>query len=190
MTKHELKILIKEDKQYYFGNFCKRIKRFLTHNPLYQRGKYIIICRKVGFYFLNNDSLKGKIMHAFYTRKKNILGEKLNIELGPNTFGKRIKIYHNNIVINAGTLLGDDCEFYGNNCIGNKGSDFEPLGAPLVGNNVSFGFGANAIGKIKICSNVQISSMSLINKDIKESGVYGGTPVKLLKNTVNIKTIK
>lgn len=177
----ELREIIYEDKVYYYCKGIKRIYRMITHNPLYQRGKYIIVARKAGYFYLHNNSLINKILLLYYSRKKNILGEKLEIELGPHEFGRGIRIYHNNIVVNGGAIIGDNCEFYGNNCIGNKGSDFEPLGAPVVGNNVSFGVGANAIGKIKICSNVQISSMSLINKDIKESGVYGGTPAKLLK---------
>lgn len=80
-----------------------------------------------------------------------------------------------------GGVLGDDCELYGNNCIGNKGSSFAPLDAPIIGNSVSFGVGANAIGKIRVCDNVKISGMSLVNKDIIEEGIYGGIPVRLLK---------
>lgn len=176
----ELKAAIAEDKAYYYGCGVKHFFRFITHNPLYQRGRYIVIARKAGYYSLNNNSLHEKIFCLWYTRQKNVLGEKLHIELGPATFGRRLRIYHNDIVVNAGAVIGDDCELYGNNCIGNKGSQGNPLDAPIVGDHVSFGVGSNAIGKIHICSHVQISSMSLVNKDITEEGLYGGVPAKWL----------
>lgn len=177
---NELREKILEDKQYYYGDAWKCLYRRLTHNPLYWRGKYIITSRKVGYYAKKN-SVICKLLWLYHIRRKNILGEKLGIELGPNEFGRRIKIYHNNVVINAGVTIGDDCEFYGENCIGNKGSGFEPLAAPIVGNRVSFGVGANAIGRVHICDDVQVSSMSLVNKDIENPGIYGGIPVMMLK---------
>ncbi|MDD3139526.1 MAG: hypothetical protein PHX08_11210 [Lachnospiraceae bacterium] len=184
MTKKDLKELIREDKEYYFGKSTKHIARFLTHNPLYRRGKYIITCRKLGYHNSRNGMVY-KVLALYYQHKKNILGEKLHIEFGSNEFGRRLRIYHNDIIVNAGAVIGDNCEFYGNNCVGNKGSKFESLAAPVIGNNVSFGVGANAIGKITICNNVQISSMSLENKSITEEGLYGGIPAKLIRGEEN-----
>lgn len=178
----ELSDIISEDKEYYYGVGTKRIYRALTHNPLYQRGRYIIVSRKAGYYSLHSNSMLKKILQMYYVRKKNVLGEKLGIELGPNEFGRRLRIYHNNIVINGGAIIGDDCELYGDNCIGNKGSDSIPLDAPVLGNGVSIGVGAKVIGKLRIADNVKISSMSLVNRDIDEpNALYGGVPAKLIK---------
>ena len=47
-----------------------------------------------------------------------------------------------------------------------------------LGNNVIFGMGTCVIGPIKICDDVIIGSMSLVNKNITESGVYVGIPVR------------
>ena len=93
-----------------------------------------------------------------------------------------MRIYHNNIVINAGAIIGNDRELHGNNCIGNKGSSSDALGAPISGNNVSFWVGANAFGTIVVCDHVQVSSMSLVNKNITGSGLYGGIPVRLIRS--------
>lgn len=176
-----LREAITEDKKYYYGGGVKRLYRMITHNPLYQRGKYIIVARKAGYYFLHRSSLISKMRFLYYSRKKNILGEKLGIELGPNEFGRRIRIYHNNIVVNGGAIIGDDCELYGDNCIGNKGSDSAPLDAPILGKGVSVGVGAKLIGKIHIADNVKISSMSLVNRDIDEAGaLYGGVPARII----------
>lgn len=178
--KKELREIIAEDKKYYYDKGLKRLYRIMTHNPLYQRGRYIIIARKAGYFSMNNRSLVNKIRGGFYLRKKNVLGEKLGIELGPNEFGRRLRIYHNGIVVNAGAIIGDDCELYGENCIGNKGSESMPLDAPILGNSVSVGVGTKIIGKIKIADNVKISSMSLVNKDICEKGsLYGGGTSKI-----------
>lgn len=182
MTKKQLRELIREDREYYFGNLTLHIGRILTHNPVYHRGKYIITCRKVGYYSSCHDTILGRIQLWYYKRKKNKLGERLGIELGPNEFGRRLRIYHNNIVINAGAIIGNDCELYGNNCIGNKGSASEALEAPIIGDNVSFGVGANAIGRISICDHVQVSSMSLVNKNITEAGLYGGVPAQMIRS--------
>ena len=182
MNKKELKEIIKEDKAYYFGKGIKRLYRFLTHNPLYQRGKYIIICRKIGYYSSPYNSIFSKLRLFFYLRKKNILGERLHIELGPNVFGRRLRIYHNDIIVNRGAIIGDDCELYGNNCIGNKGSDFPLTDAAVLGKGVSLGVGAKIIGNVHIQDNVKISSMSLVNKDLTEkNALYGGVPAVLLR---------
>ena len=182
MKKTELRELINEDKEYYFGNFTTYVGRMLTHNPLYRRGLYIITCRKVGFYESKQQNLINKLLLIYYRRRKNILGEKLHIELGPSEFGRRLKIYHHDIIVNAGAIIGDDCELYGNNCIGNKGAGYPPLDAPIIGNRVSVGVGAQIIGKVSIGQNIKISSMSLVNKDIlDENALYGGVPAKRLR---------
>lgn len=183
MTKTELRKLILEDKSYYFGDFSKHVGRLLTHNPLYRRGQYVIVCRKVGFYTKNQNGLINKLLLFYYKRRKNILGEKLHIELGPEEFGRKLKIYHNDIVVNAGTVIGDDCELYGNNCIGNKGADQPALDAPIIGDHVSIGVGSQVIGKIRIGNNVKISGMSFVNKDIiDENALYGGVPAQKLRS--------
>ena len=64
----ELKKIIDEDKEYYYGKGLKRIFRFLTHNPLYQRGKYITIARKTGYYSKSSGILN-KIFYLYYTIK-------------------------------------------------------------------------------------------------------------------------
>lgn len=42
----ELRKIILEDKEYYYGKGLKRVYRIITHNLLHQRGRYIIVARK------------------------------------------------------------------------------------------------------------------------------------------------
>lgn len=174
MTKKELNEIIKEDKKYYFGAPKKYIGRVLTHNPLYRRGKYIIICRKAAYYGRQGNPL-GQLISFYYRRKRNILGEKLHIELGSEEFGRRLRIYHNDIIINAGAVIGDDCELYGNNCIGNKGYNAPALAAPVLGKGVSLGVGASIIGPVNVADGIKISGMSFVNKNLDcPNSLYGG----------------
>lgn len=185
MQRKELKKVIKEDSEIYFDKeFIKRLYKKIIKNEFSEIGKYVIISRKAGFYRKNiSKGALYKLLCLYYNRKKNILGQKLNIYLMPNEFGHRIRIYHGNIIINGNCIIGDDCTFYGNNCLGNKGKDSDVNDVPSLGNNVSVGVGTKIIGKVKIYNNVKISAMSLVNKSIEESGILvGGIPAKKIKN--------
>ena len=184
MNKTELKEIINEDKEIYYGKYSiKRIYKFLVKDNYVQIGKYVIYSRKAGFYKkTRKKSLISALMNIYYTRKKNKLGQKLNIELQLSEFGRRLKIYHGNIIINGYSKIGNDCELHGNNCIGNKGNNFPLDGCPVLGNNIELGIGSNIIGKIKIADGVKISSNSLVNKDILEENIIvGGVPAKKIK---------
>lgn len=142
---NELYQKINEDKKYYYGQGITYSYRRITHNPLYYRGKYIITCKRLG-YHQSKSGVLHRLISVFLQRKKNILGEKLHIELGTNNFGRRLRIYHNDIVINGGTVIG---------------------------------VGAKAIERINICDNVQISSMSLVNHDIMQRGIWRNSCQKI-----------
>lgn len=77
----------------------------------------------MGYYSLNSDFIIQNfyVSIIYYTRRKNILDKKLEIELGPRVFGRGIKIYHNNIIVNDGLIVSDDCELDGDNYLENKG---------------------------------------------------------------------
>lgn len=53
-----------------------------------------------------------------------------------------------------------------------------------LGDNVVIGAGSTVIGPVSICDNVVIGAMSLVNKNIREPGVYAGIPVKKLSDKV------
>ena len=185
---NDLRKAIAEDKEYYFGRGVKKYYRMLTHNPLYQRGRYIIICRKLGFYS-SRTGLLYKVLTIIYQRRKNIIGEKIHIELGTNNFGRRLRIYHNDIIVNAGAVIGDDCELYGNNCIGNKGSNSPALTAPVLGKSVSLGVGASIVGPVNVADGIKISGLSFVNKDLNcPNSLYGGGSGGIYKRAMSSLT--
>ena len=84
--------------------------------------------------------------------------------------------------MNGLAIIGDDCELYGSNCIGNKGTSIEDA-APVLGNKVSVGVGSKIIGNVHVANGVRISSVSLVNKNLtEEHSLYGGVPAVFIKN--------
>lgn len=53
-----------------------------------------------------------------------------------------------------------------------------------LGDNVVIGTNSVVIGPVRICDNVIIGAISLVNKDITEPGVYVGTPVRKISDVV------
>ena len=54
-------------------------------------------------------------------------------------------------------------------------------GETNIGKYAYFGCGAVVKNKINICDNVTVGMNSVVNKDITESGVYVGAPIKKIK---------
>ena len=185
MDKRELKKIIKEDKEFYFEkSLFKRLYKRFSVNEFFWIGKYVILARKSGFYKTKiSDNVINKLLYFYYIRKKNKLGQRLNIVFMPNSFGRRIRIYHGNIVVNGNSVIGDDCVLYGNNCIGNNGEDSDSNEVPTLGKNVKIGVGSKIIGNVSIADDVCICAMSLVNKSICEkNSIVGGIPAKIIKS--------
>lgn len=53
-----------------------------------------------------------------------------------------------------------------------------------LGDNVVIGVNSVVVGPVEITDNVVIAPMSLVNKSILEPGVYGGVPVRRIKDGV------
>jgi len=163
----EIKEAIKEDKKIYFGEErTKRIFHKITKKDFYLTGKYIIAARKAGYFKENRKKFINKILCIFYMRKKNKLGVKLHIDMGPSFFGRRIIIWHGNFVANYYSKIGDDCQFHGNNCLGSISVDGKD--APELEKGVDLGVGANVIGKIKIAEGIKVGANALVNKSFEE----------------------
>lgn len=53
-----------------------------------------------------------------------------------------------------------------------------------LGDNVVIGANTVVIGPVRICDNVIVGALSLVNKDIVEPGVYVGAPVRKISDVV------
>lgn len=82
-------------------------------------------------------------------------------------------------ILNRGNHIGHDC-IIGDFFSAMPGSIVS--GNVTIGNYVYLGTNASVKEKIKICDDVTIGLNSGVLKDISESGIYVGTPVKKIKN--------
>ena len=121
-----------------------------------------------------------KLLKLYYERRKNLLGQRLGIEISPNCFGKGLNLYHAGcIVVNASARIGDNCSLHGNNCIGNNGLSQD---APVIGDNVDIGFGASVIGKVVIADNTIIGANAVVTKSFEKSHcVLAGVPASVIR---------
>ena len=175
----ELKLAIKQDKNTYKSkNILIDCYKHLTCNQIKLYQKVIITARKYRYY-RNQKGLLNKVLRIYYERKHNLLAQKTHINIQAQ-FGKNLKIYHENIIINQYAKIGDNVTLHGNNCIGNNGTDIKKC--PVIGNNVDIGYGATIIGNITIADNIIIGANSLVNKSFTEQGItIAGNPAKKIK---------
>ncbi len=163
-NRRNLRECILYEKKIYFTGFADKLIKSFLRDKAYYIFKYQVYLRK-SEYFHNN---KKKILYAIYRKKKNKLGIKLGFELWDNSFDIGLKIHHPGyIVVNGNCKIGKNCTLFGCNCIGNNGKDYS---APVIGDNVSIGFGASVFGDIYIANNVFIGAGAVVLDSIYEEG--------------------
>ena len=181
-TKQDLKEYIATDNGWYCQKSWKRrlIDAF-TAAPYYLLKKYLKYLRLFEFHYNNS---RGSRLHTylayFFERRKNLLGSRLGIEIGPNCFGKGLSIWHGGcIVVNPNVRAGEYCTLRGANCLGNNGSNDNN---PVLGDRVALGFGAVVIGGVTVADDTVIGANAVVTRSVEEpGGTYVGAPAKRLK---------
>lgn len=191
MSLKEVKNIINEEKRLYVSNNCF-FNKFI-HQKRYMIWKCLAAFRLAQFYkeeIKYNSANKiwklyCKVMYRYFLRKKNIFGEKTNVEITNHCkLGRRTQIWHGGVIINAN--IGDDCVIHGNNVLGNKGEGRE-ADIPTLGNNVDVGVGAVIIGGIHIADNCIIGANAVVDKDFLNSGkVIVGIPASEISKDVEV----
>lgn len=176
-NKQDLKEYIQADNNWLLAKtFKDKAVACIAKYPTSVLKKYLQYLRKQEYYLNTGKGFRA----IYYEGKKNKLGLKLGIEIGPNVFEKGLNLYHaGNIVINPAVRVGKNCSLHGGNCIGNNGLTQD---VPVLGDNVDIGFGAVIIGGITIADNVKIGANAVVNKSVTEAGcVVAGVPAKIVK---------
>lgn len=170
-----------DNADYLRKSFKERIIECFARYPDYEIYRFKKYLRKAehAFNTANRNKIKWLIA-LYYERRKNILGDRLGIEIEINCFGKGLQIYHGaGIVVNPKTRIGENCKLHGANCIGNNGKTQD---VPVLGNNLDIGFGACIIGGVQLADNICIGSNAVVVKDCdREKAVLVGIPAKELK---------
>lgn len=135
--------------------------------------------------YLDTTTVKENLYYylrfVFASRRKNILGRKLGIEIGENSFDKGLIIYHTfGTVVNSESVVGKNCKLHGNNCIGNSGLDTK---CPVLGDNIRVGVGAKIIGDVTLADNITVAAGAVVVTSFLEPGITvgGGVPAKRIK---------
>ena len=180
-SKADLNRYISEDMSFYH-QYSKRdqLTLMLIQDPAYLITKYLRFLRKEEYYFNTRQDFFGKLLHLYWFRKKNQLGNKLGFKIPKNCFGPGLTIYHHgNIIVNEAARIGENCRLHGNNCIGNKGAaDL----APTIGDNLDLGFGACVIGDVTLGDCITVGANAVMVKSAPENEItLVGVPAKKLK---------
>ena len=92
--------------------------------------------------------------------------------------GKGFYITHPTGIVVGKCNIGEDFVIYQNCTIGTKNVGD---GCPTIGDDVHLCTGSVLLGNINIANHVYIGACSLVIKDIKLPGVYGGNPLRKIK---------
>lgn len=184
MNRKELKEILQKDKWSNIGNRKMYHMLFIivTRHASWLRWKYIKYMRLSCYYeekFRNKNKVYG-IPMLFYMLKMNMLGYKLNFEIGGKHIGEGLALCHNGpIVIHGASKIGNNCILHGDNCIGNDGISDD---CPTLGNGVDVGVGAKIIGNVTIADGIKIGAGAVVVTSFNEENItIGGIPARKLK---------
>ena len=180
-SKADLNRYIEADMSFYhqYTNRDRLILR-LIRDPSDRIAQYLCFLRKEEYYFNVRRDILGRILHLYYFRRKNQLGNQLGFKIPKNCFGPGLSIYHHGtIIVNEAARIGANCRLHGNNCIGNKGNaDL----APYIGDNLDLGFGACVLGEVTLGDNIVVGANAVVVKSVAENGVtLAGVPANKIK---------
>lgn len=183
-TRKDLQFYIDEDRKINQipASWVGYILRLLVGHENAAAFRYIK-CLRYLEYHLNNSRgcLFHKALYYYYKFKHSRLGMKYFICIHPNTCGYGIRILHlsGGGGCRIGVLkAGNYCCFNSGVIIGTNGSE---ASRPTLGDNVAFGPGTKAFGKITIGNNVFVAANSVVVKDVPDNCIVGGVPAKVLK---------
>ena len=119
--------------------------------------------------------LTAKIMHRRLSRK-------YGIQISPKMkLGYGFYIGHGvSIVINSGTIIGNNCNISQNLTIGTNHET-----PAIIGDNVYIGPGVCIVENVIIGNNVVIAANAVVTNDIPDFSVVAGCPAKIIKHIEN-----
>lgn len=105
----------------------------------------------------------------------------LNCEISPRTkIGRRLMLPHPyGVIVNVGSVIGDDCMIRHNVTIGNKGAGISNS-CPIIEDRVEFGCNAVVIGGIRLGVGVKIGAGAVVTRDVASGGICVGPRAEIL----------
>jgi serine O-acetyltransferase len=149
---------------------------------------YIKLLRHPGM----SSVVQYRLQHYFYARGWRMIGGLLKylnivlygVEINENArIGPGLLIVHaNTIIIGSDVIIGERCVLFHQNAITNSpffepGEDWGPV---IIGDDVVFGGGAVAYGKIVIGDRTTIGTNSVVNKSFPGGSSLFGVPARVV----------
>lgn len=162
------------------GRICAKIKDIQA----YYLRSWIVCSRKMDYYKYKKTVSFNPIYSIFYlcyARKTNQLCQKLNMEVPTENIGKGLTIYHpTGNVVNGKAVIGENCRFHGNNCVGNSGVDTSLC--PTLGDNIMLGVGAKVLGNVRLANNIKVGAGAVVVSSFLEEGItIAGVPARKIE---------
>lgn len=175
-TRLELRKYLKADRERTeTGEWRRWLRGFLCREPYFRIWSYVKALR-MEEYHTGKKSPFHLLMHYYWRRKRNTLGEKTGLFIEPGIFREGLMIWHPGIVVNSGARVGKGCTLHGQNCIGNDGHSEE---APVLGNNVTLGVGSSVIGGVFLADGITVGAGAVVLHSFQEPGItIGGIPAR------------
>lgn len=175
MTKQQLKIVLKRDRENYpcMRDSIHSLYAWLCQDRDYYVYQYIKRMRMTEYHY----ALRGKnklhwIGYIWWKHRKNKLGRIMNLDMGEGAFGAGLYIAHTNIIVGS-AKVGENCKLHGQNCIGS--------GAEL-GDNCELWVGAKVFGPAKLANHITVAAGAVVVDSFNEEGItIGGVPARKLK---------
>lgn len=170
----DLKRYLRKEQAFYNTSF----KAYLLQYPSYFIGQYLK-CLRIVEYCSNSKNRKFLApVKFFFTIRLRRYSYKLGgFQIGLNTCGPGIKIYHHGfIIVNGKAKIGENFEVQPGCVVGRT-----ELGEPTIGNNVYMAPNSTVMGKVTIGDNVTIAQNSSVVKDVPSNAIVGGVPAKIIK---------
>lgn len=182
ITYKQLKNSLRKEKKNYPNSWFDNI----SCNQRVYNWRFIKLLRKSEFYRYKANESINPLWKAFYwysRTRKNRLGIQIGVEIPEGVSGEGLIIHYNgNIVVNGSSKVGKNCQFHGDNCIGNSGKSDKLKDCPIIGDNVDIGVGAKVIGGVTIADNIKIGANAVVTKSFYEEGItLVGVPARKLE---------
>ena len=136
---------------------------------------YLNLMRKIEYYTNCRLDIIGKLYtKLLYIRYKK-MGVKTGIQIGINTFGKGLGLFHyGSIIVSGSSRFGDYCVIQ---------SDVNISSNVYGGNEIYIAPGAKILENVTIADHVIIGANAVVHKSINESHTsWGGVPAKKISD--------
>ncbi|MBD1393331.1 serine O-acetyltransferase [Mucilaginibacter glaciei] len=162
-----------------------QLKEDIKVNAGNPKGKTIVVCYRIASYIhaRKQKNLLIKILgYPIVKIYRAVFMWFMGVEIPDSVkIGTGLQVWHGmGLVINAGTVIGNNALLRHTTTIGNKNIH---SGCPVIGNNVHIGAHSIIIGDITIGDNVIIGAGTIVTKSIPANCTAYGNPVKIIANT-------